>query len=72
VPNTVLGAAWSVQEDRMNNGIYYPLFLVLVASPEHSACYYLAADLQSPDIFSPRKPLSAMAVGVGGKVSSTS
>ncbi len=61
VPNTVLGAAWSVQEDRMNNGIYYPLFLVLVAGPKQFACYYLAADLQSPDMFSPRKPLSATA-----------
>lgn len=61
VPNTVLGAAWNVQQERMNAGIYYPLFLVLVADPKHVACYYLAADLQSPEIFSPRKPLSASA-----------
>ena len=30
VPNTVLGAAWSVQQERMNSGIFFPLFLVLV------------------------------------------
>src|SRR5438876_5604271 len=34
VPNTVLGAAWSVQHERMNSGIFFPLFLVLVASPQ--------------------------------------
>ena len=61
VPDTILGAAWSVQQERMNSGIYYPLFLVLVGTPHHLACYYLAADLQSPEIFSPRKPLSATA-----------
>ncbi len=38
VPNTVLGAAWSVQQERMNSGIYYPLFLVLVADAKHFAC----------------------------------
>jgi type II restriction enzyme len=45
----------------MNSGIYYPLFLVLVADPKHFACYYVASDLQPPEIFSPRKPLSASA-----------
>src|SRR5438309_10861767 len=52
VPNTVLGAAWTVQRERMNSGIFLPLFLVLVTSPQKFACYYLAADLQSADIFS--------------------
>src|SRR5437879_8396234 len=51
IPDTVLGAAWGVQQERMNNGIYNPLFLVLFAGPDQYACYYLAADLQSPDIF---------------------
>src|SRR5438876_9162322 len=41
VPDTVLGAAWNVQHERMDNGIYFPLFLVLVASPQQFSCYYL-------------------------------
>jgi hypothetical protein len=61
VPNTVLGAAWSVQQERMDSGIFFPLFLILVASPQKSACYYLAADLQSAEMFNPRKALSASA-----------
>lgn len=61
VPNRVLGAAWSVQQARMNSGIYFPLFLVLVASPRRYSCWYLPADLQSPAMFSPRKPLSETA-----------
>jgi type II restriction enzyme len=61
VPNTVLGAAWSVQQERMNSGIFFPLFLVLVASPREFSCHYLAADLQSADIFSPRRALSVSA-----------
>jgi len=61
VPDTVLGAAWNVQQERMDNGIYFPLFLVLVSSPKDFSCFYLSADLQSADIFSPRRPLSPSA-----------
>ena len=65
VPDRVLGAAWGVQRERMNSGIYYPLFLVLVRTSRSLACHYLAADLQSPDIFSPRNPLSFTARRAG-------
>src|SRR5438874_287971 len=65
VPDSVLGAAWSVQKERMDSGIYFPLFLVLVASPKLVSCFYLSADLQSPEIFSPRKPLSSSARRAG-------
>jgi len=61
VPNTVLGAAWQPQKERMDSGIYFPLFLVLVSLKGSHACYYLSADLQSPEIYKPRKPLSATA-----------
>lgn len=30
VPNVVLGAAWRPQKERMDAGIYFPLFVVLV------------------------------------------
>jgi type II restriction enzyme len=31
IPNYLLGGAWSVQKARMDAGIYFPLFLVLVS-----------------------------------------
>jgi Dam-replacing family len=64
IPPTVLGAAWSVQKARMDAGIYFPLFLVLIRGRK-SAVYYLSADLQKPEMFKPRKPLSANARRAG-------
>jgi hypothetical protein len=64
IPPTVLGAAWSVQKARMDAGIYFPLFLVLVCGYK-CAIYYLSADVQNPNMFKPRKPLSATARRAG-------
>jgi type II restriction enzyme len=63
LPKAVPGAAWGPQEERMQAGIYFPLFLVLVnkEKPKDHAIYYLSADLQTPDLFKPRKKLSAKA-----------
>ena len=63
-PPRVLGAAWSVQRERMEAGIYFPLFIVLVSNKRHSV-YYLSADLQQPSMFVPRTPLSAGARRAG-------
>jgi Dam-replacing family len=60
LPAQVLGAAWVPQKERMDAAIYFPLFLVLVSKEAH-AIYYLAADLQVPEMFKPRKPLSETA-----------
>src|SRR5690242_2089970 len=65
VPKQVLGAAWSVQKDRMDAGIYFPLYLVLVEPSKRFAIYYLAADLQLPSMFVPRKALSSAARRAG-------
>ena len=64
LPNSILGAAWKPQQERMDAGIYFPLYLVLVNGKNHSV-FYLSADLQSKDIFIPRKPLSASAKRAG-------
>ena len=62
IPPRVLGAAWGPQEERMAAGIYFPLFLVLATKDRREyAIYYLSADLQQPDMFEPRKPLSPTA-----------
>jgi type II restriction enzyme len=58
VPRTILGAAWGPQKERMASGVYFPLFLVLV-SDTADAIYYLSADLQTPEMFKERAPLSA-------------
>jgi hypothetical protein len=64
VPDKILGAAWGVQSERMSAGIYFPLFIVLVV-PRAFAIYYLSADVQVPEMFRPRKPLSESARRAG-------
>lgn len=64
LPKQVLGAAWGPQKDRMDAAIYFPLYLVLKA-PTGQAIYYLPTDLQNPNLFVARKPLSASAKRAG-------
>jgi hypothetical protein len=66
VPPRILGAAWGPQKARMEAAIYFPLFLVLVQKSTRAyAIYFLAADLQVPEMFAPRTPLSADARRAG-------
>src|SRR6476660_5205127 len=52
IPNTVLGAAWRPQQDRMASATYFPLFLVLMgAGRTDYSIFYLSADLQEPSMF---------------------
>jgi type II restriction enzyme len=61
-PDTVLGAAWGPQKERMDAAIYFPLYIVALAKEGRGkAIYYLSADLQEPGIFEPRKPLGPTA-----------
>jgi len=65
-PDTILGAAWPPQKERMDSGIYFPLFVVAVAKTgKKIAIYYLSADLQDSTIFEPRNPLSSTAKRAG-------
>lgn len=64
IPNSVLGAAWGPQKERMAVAIYFPLFLVLVSGRRHSI-FYLSADLQVTEMFEPRSPLSTRARRAG-------
>ena len=66
LPSTILGAAWGPQKERMESGIYFPLFVVLTtADKKQSAIYFLPADLQTKEMFVARKPLSATARRAG-------
>lgn len=64
LPKQVLGAAWGPQKERMDAGIYFPLFLVLRAGKAR-AIYYLPADFQGTALFVSRKPLSPTAKRAG-------
>ena len=67
LPKTIMGAAWGPQKDRMEAGIYFPLFIVLVEkdNPDTYSIFYLAVDFQTPEMFRPRNPLSATARRAG-------
>ena len=52
----------------MDAAIYFPLYVVLAtADLKKYAIYYLSADLQPPDLFQERNPLSATARRAGWK-----
>lgn len=66
LPRQVMGAAWGPQRERMDAGIYFPLYLVLAAQEGRKyAIYYLSADLQKREIFKARNPLSPTAKRAG-------
>ncbi len=66
LPTTILGAAWGPQEERMNAGIFFPLFVVLVSRNRRKrAIYFLPSDLQTKSMFVKRKPLSQTARRAG-------
>ena len=66
IPDRIPGAAWHPQFERLSAGIYFPLFLVLVDKETSVArTYYLASDLQVPEMFIARKPPSATAKRTG-------
>jgi type II restriction enzyme len=56
-PRSLMGAAWAPQHERMEAGIYFPLFIVLTPDQKRRAIYYLPADLQTPEMFQKRNPL---------------
>jgi len=64
IPKKILGAAWRPQKERMDSGIYFPLYIVL-KNEKKSAIYYLPVDYQDRDIFEERKPLSSTAKRAG-------
>lgn len=66
LPRQVLGAAWKPQMERMEAGIYFPLFVVLIhKTKRQSSVWFLPRDLQSTEMFTPRNPLKETARRAG-------
>ena len=67
LPKLILGAAWEPQRERMEAGIYFPLFIVVTSGKSKSTphIYYLPADFQTAEMFVPRAPLSSKAKRAG-------
>ena len=63
-PKMILGAAWGPQKERMDAGIYFPLYVVLKCEKKYSV-FYLSSDLQTEEMFIKRKPLSSNAKRAG-------
>lgn len=65
-PKRLMGAAWGPQRQRMDAGIYFPLFLVLVTpKQDFFSIHYLSADLQEEALFTARTPLRESAKRAG-------
>jgi hypothetical protein len=67
LPNSLLGGAWSVQKERIDAGIYFPLYIVLISNENRGGIniHYLPVDFQVRRMYIPRKPLSKKAKRAG-------
>ena len=65
LPDTILGAAWAPQKERMDAGIYIPLYIVLDGPSGAKNVFFLSVEAQEPSMFVPRKPLSSSAKRAG-------
>lgn len=64
IPDSIMGAAWKPQQQRLEEGIIFHLFLVLKAEKECSV-YFIPKNIQKAAMFLPRKPLSENARRAG-------
>lgn len=65
-PVSIPGAAWGPQSERMKSGIYFPLFIVTVNKRNRrKAIFYLPADFQTEEMFTPRRRLKRTAKRAG-------
>lgn len=63
LPRTLTGAAWGPYSKRMEAGIYFSLYIVLLekSNPKNYTIHFLPAELQEPEMFVSRNPLSETA-----------
>ena len=51
LPKQIPGAAWGPQKERMQAGIYFPLYIVTKDPSGKVGVYYLPKDLQTEEMF---------------------
>jgi|688.fasta_scaffold1169375_1 hypothetical protein len=61
LPEKLRGAAWKPQKERMDAGIFIPLFIVVFVSAKEFAIFLLPTDFQTPEMFEKRNPLKETA-----------
>ena len=64
VPDAILGAAWGPQKERMDENIYFTLYVVLKEEEKYSV-WILPSRQQNETLFNARKPLSPEARRAG-------
>jgi type II restriction enzyme len=67
LPKQLLGGAWGPTKQRIDAGLYFPLYLVLVdrKTIKNMSVWYLSADLQPEEMYIPRNALSPTAKRAG-------
>jgi type II restriction enzyme len=67
LPSHLLGGAWAPTKERIDAGLYFPLYLVLVhrANVKKVSVWYLSADLQPEAMYVRRNALSPSAKRAG-------
>jgi type II restriction enzyme len=66
-PKSILGAGWLPQKERMDAGIFFSIFFVLIdkQNQKNFSIFYLAAELQNEKMFVQRPPLKETARRAG-------
>lgn len=64
-PKVIQGAGWKPQSERMKEGIYFSLFVVVVGVDGKASIYFIPRDLQTPEMFKMRNALSGGAKRAG-------
>jgi hypothetical protein len=64
-PPKISGAAWRPQQQLMDAGIYFSLYVVVENEEGRMSIFFLPRDLQTRQMFVPRKPLSVRARRAG-------
>lgn len=62
---SIPGAAWGPQKERMDAGIYFSLYIVLVNDLGKAGIFFLPRDLQTEAMFIARNPLGPTARRAG-------
>ena len=64
-PLTLMGAAYGPQRERMDAGIYFSMYVVVLDQLNNAAIFFLPRDMQTDEMFVERPPLKETARRAG-------